>query len=112
MQIRTWVMKVASKNALNTLITMVHKRELEEIFVVLVEKDAAVHSSYKKGDVLAILASKGEAVKKSLEKLARPILLDDLPDEMFNQDEEGAELKDVTYPESEDDEVAMIGMLQ
>lgn len=112
MDIRTWVMKVASRNALNTLIEMVHKRELEEIFVVLVEKDGAVNSKYKKGDILAILSSKGTTVKKSLEKLARPYLLDDLPDAMFTQDEEGAELKDVTYPQSEDDEVAMIEMLR
>ena len=111
MNIRTWVMKVANKNALSNLINLAQKRELEEFFICQITADGAVHSSYKKDDVIAILSSKGIKVQASLEKISRPYLLDDLDDDKFRIDDEGAELKDVLYPASEDDEVLIIEKL-
>jgi len=112
MDIRTWVIKVANKKTLSTLIELAHKQELEELFVCQITKDGAVNSSYKKDDVIAILASKGVKVQKTLEKIATPYLLDDLDDSMFIIDDEGAELKDVMYPASEEDELIIIEKLQ
>ncbi len=112
MQIRTWVIKVPSKNVLNTLIAMVHKRELEEIFVASVDKDGAISAKFKKGDIVAILASKVKTIEEKLKKIAPTYLMDNLDDEMFTVDDEGAELKDVTYPESEEEELEMVERLK
>jgi hypothetical protein len=50
-------------------------------------------------------------VKGKLQALGQCVLLDDLEDEMFDIDEDGAALKGVRYPESEDDELEMLQSL-
>ncbi len=108
MQIRTWVIKVADKNALERLMRLVNKGELEELFLCQVNTDGAVNEQYKKDDVLAILSSKGVKVQSSLKRIAKTFLLDDLSDEMFDIDEDGAELKGVSYPGSEEEEIILV----
>ncbi len=87
---------------------LVHRGELEELFLCQVNADGAVDEQYKKGDILAVLSSKGVKVQRSLERIAKAFLLDDLSDDMFDIDEGGAELKGVTYPESEEEEVTLV----
>lgn len=112
MQIRTWVVKVSDKSTLEMLMRLVHKGELEELFLCQVHADGAVSEQYKKDDVLAILSSKGVKVQSSLKKIAKTFLLDDLSDEMFDIDEDGAELKGVTYPGSEEEEITLVETLR
>ncbi|MDA3947441.1 MAG: hypothetical protein PF439_12250 [Helicobacteraceae bacterium] len=111
MSIRSWAIKVENKKVLNTLITMVEKQELEEIFLCEITEDNAVANGFKKGNKIAIVANKKEAVKGKLQALGQCVLLDDLEDEMFDIDEDGAALKGVRYPESEDDELEMLQSL-
>jgi len=111
MEFRSWVIKVGNRNVLNTLIEMVQRQELEEIFLCQVDADNAVMQGFKKGDVIAILSSKGLKAKGRLKTLGECVLLDDLDDEMFEIDDEGAALKGVIYPESEEDELKMIEKL-
>lgn len=111
MAISTWVIEVKNKNALHTLIDKVQKQELEEIFLCQVDQDAAVMPHLKKGDVIAIVSSKGETLKADVTALGSALLLDDLDDAMFDIDEEGAALKGVIYPESEEDELEMMERL-
>lgn len=111
MSIRSWVIKVKSKNVLNTLISMVQKEELEEIFLCEVNEDDAVAKGFKKGDIIGIVANKKEGSVAKMKALGQCVLLDDLEDEMFDIDEDGAALKGVNYPESEEDELAMLEKL-
>lgn len=111
MSIRSWAIKIESKNVLNTLITMVQQQELEEIFLCEVAEDGAVAEGFHKGDIIAIVANKKEKAISKLNSLGLCQLLDDLEDEMFDIDEEGAALKGVRYPESEDDELEMLNKL-
>lgn len=111
MSIRSWAMKIKSKNVLDTLITMVQKQELEEIFLCEITEENAVAKGFNKGDVIAVVANKKEGSIAKMKLLGQCILLDDLEDEMFDIDEEGAALKGVRYPESEDDELKMLNKL-
>jgi len=111
MSIRSWAVKVKNKNVLNTLITMVQKEELEEIFLCEVMTEGAVADGFHTGDIIAIVANKKENVVAKMRSLGQCVLLDDLEDEMFDIDEEGAALKGVRYPESEEDELAMLEKL-
>lgn len=111
MSIRSWAVKIKSKNVLNTLITMVQKQELEEIFLCEVSKDGAVADGFKKGEIIGIVSNKKEGSVAALKSLGECLLLDDLEDDMFDIDEEGAALKGVRYPESEEDELAMLEKL-
>jgi len=108
MAISTWAMKVNDKNSLNKMINMVQKQEIEEIFLCQVAVDGAVMESLKVDDVIAIVSIKGETLKNGLKNLASHVMLDALPDTMFDVDEEGAALKGVRYPESEEDELKML----
>ena len=65
----------------------------------------------KRGDVIAIVSSKTPTLKTEVSKLGNVRLLDDLDDDMFDIDDEGAALKGVIYPESEEDELKMIEKL-
>lgn len=111
MSIRSWAIKVKSKNVLNTLITMVQKEELEEIFLCEIIEDNAVAKGFKKDDIIAIVSNKKEGSVAKMKALGQCLLLDDLEDDMFDIDEEGAALKGVRYPESEEDELAMVEKL-
>lgn len=111
MSIRSWAIKIESKNVLNTLITMVQQQELEEIFLCEIAEDSAVGEGFNKGDVIGIVANKKEKATAKLHSLGQCLLLDDLEDDMFDIDEEGAALKGVRYPESEDDELEMLNKL-
>ena len=111
MSIRSWAIKIESKNVLNTLITMVQQQELEEIFLCEIAEDNAVVEGFHKGDVIGIVANKKEKATAKLHSLGQCLLLDDLEDDMFDIDEEGAALKGVRYPESEDDELEMLNKL-
>jgi hypothetical protein len=111
MAISTWVMEVKDKNSLNKMIEMVQKQELEEIFLCQIDQDDAVIPGFKKDDVIAIISIKGTTLKSSLSNLGRNALLDDLDDSLFEIDDEGAALKGVRYPESEEDELEMLNSL-
>ena len=111
MAISTWAIEVKSKNALNKLIEMVQKQELEEIFLCQIAQDGAVMKDLKQDEVIAIVSIKGGTLPAVLNNLGTNALLDDLPDTMFDVDEEGAALKGVIYPESEEDELKMIERL-
>lgn len=111
MSIRSWAVKIKSKNVLNALITMVQKQELEEIFLCEIAEDNAVAKGFKKGDIIGIVANKKEGSVAKLQSFGQCLLLDDLEDDMFDIDEEGAALKGVRYPESEEDELAMLNAL-
>ena len=108
MAITTWAIKVNDKNSLNKMIDMVQKQEIEEIFLCQITVDSAVIDSLKANDVIAIVSIKGETLKSGLKNLAPHVMLDALPDTMFDIDEEGAALKGVKYPESEEDELKML----
>ncbi len=112
MELRSWVIKVGSRNVLNRLIDMVQKHELEEIFLCQVIEDDAVMKGFRKNDVIAMLSSDGMKVKSKLSALGESLLLDDLDDAMFEIDEEGAALKGVLYPESEEEELKMVELLK
>ncbi len=90
---------------------MVQKEELEEIFLCEVNEDDAVAKGFKKGDIIGIVANKKEGSVAKMKALGQCVLLDDLEDEMFDIDEDGAALKGVNYPESEEDELAMLEKL-
>jgi hypothetical protein len=111
MAISTWVIEVKNKDVLDKLIDKVQKQELEEIFLCQIEKDAAVMPHLKRGDVIAIVSSKTPTLKTEVSALGNVRLLDDLDDDMFDIDDEGAALKGVVYPESEEDELKMIEKL-
>ena len=111
MGISTWVMEVKEQNSLNKMIEMVQKQELEEIFLCQIDQDDAVMQGFKKDDVIAIISIKGTTLKSSLSNLGRNALLDDLDDSLFEIDDEGAALKGVRYPESEEDELEMLNSL-
>jgi len=111
MSIRSWAIKIASKNVLNTLITMVQNQELEEIFLCEVMQDGAVAKGFVTGDIIGIVSNKKDKATAKLSSLGQNVLLDDLEDDMFDIDEEGAALKGVRYPESEDDELDMLNKL-
>ncbi len=108
MEFRSWVMRIANRKVLDRLIEMVQKQELEEIFLCRVIDDGAVMKGFKKNDVIAMLSSKGLKIKPKLSAMGECVLLDDLDDDMFDIDDEGAALKGVIYPESEEDELKMI----
>lgn len=111
MSIRSWAIKIENKNVLNTLIAMVQKQELEEIFLCEIEEDGAVGEGFNKGDIIGIVANEKDKATAKLHKLGQCLLLDDLEDDMFDIDDEGAALKGVRYPESEEDELAMLEKL-
>ena len=90
---------------------MVQKEELEEIFLCEVNEDNAVSKGFKKGDIIGIVANKKEGSVAKMKALGQCVLLDDLEDEMFDIDKDGAALKGVNYPESEEDELAMLEKL-
>jgi len=112
MAITTWAVEVKDKNSLNKMIDMVQKQMIEEIFLCQIAEDGAVMDGFSKGDVIAIVSIKGETLKGSLAQLGLNVMLDTLDDDKFDIDEEGAALKGVTYPESEEDELAMLEALQ
>ena len=107
----TWAIQVQDKNALNKMIDMVQKQMIEEIFLCQVMEDGAVIASFKQGDVIGIVSIKGETLKADLARLGAHVLLDALEDDMYEIDDEGAALKGVRYPESEEDELAMLESL-
>ena len=111
MAISTWAITVENKNVLNKLIEMVQKQELEEIFLCQIDQDGAVMKQLNRGSIIAIISTKGATLNSALINLGSSVLLDDLPDEMFDVDDEGASLKGVIYPESEEDELKMIERL-
>jgi hypothetical protein len=111
MAITTWAIEVKDKNSLNKMIDMVQKQEVEEIFLCQIAADGAVLSELKEGDVIAIVSIKGETLKGSLSRLGAHVMLDALSDDMFDIDEDGAALKGVRYPESEEDELKMLESL-
>jgi hypothetical protein len=112
MDIRTWIIKVKDKNTLNALMQLTQKQDLEEFYICKIEKDGAVSNEFIKDDIVAILSSNGKKVQDKLGKIATVYLLDDLKDEMFNIDEDGAELKGVSYPSSEEEELLFIDNLE
>ena len=107
----TWAIQVQDKNALNKMIDMVQKQMIEEIFLCQIMEDGAVIESFKKGEVIGIVSIKGETLKAELARLGAHVMLDSLSDEMYDMDEDGAALKGVKYPESEEDELAMLESL-
>ena len=107
----TWAVEVKDKNSLNKMIEMVQKQELEEIFLCQIVEDGAVMEGFVKDDVLAVVSIKGETLKGAVSRLGRHMLLDDLADDKFDIDDEGAALKGVKYPESEEDELEMLNTL-
>ncbi len=111
MAIATWAVKVNSKNTLNKLIAMVQSQELEEIFLCEVTDDEAISEDFSSGDIIAIVANKKEKSVAKFTKLGASVILDDLDDEKFDIDEDGASLKGVRYPENEDDELGMLAKL-
>jgi len=111
MAISTWVTEVKSRDVLNKLINMVQKRELEEIFLSQIDVDGAVMQHLKKGAIIAIISTKAVTIPKGVKALGKAVLLDDLDDDMFDIDDEGAALKGVIYPESEDEELSMLETL-
>ncbi|MBU1642812.1 hypothetical protein KKE54_05580 [bacterium] len=112
MEVRSWVIKIGSRNVLNRLIEMVQKQELEEIFLCQVIEDDAVLKGFRKNDIIAMLSSDGLKIKPKLSAMGECVLLDDLDDTMFDLDDEGAALKGVLYPESEEEELKMVELLK
>ena len=108
MAIATWAVEVKDKNSLNKLIEKVQKGEIEEIFLCQISQDGAVMASLKEGSLIAIVSIKDNKLKTPLVKFGQNVLLDDLDDSFFDIDDEGAALKGVIYPESEDDELKML----
>ena len=108
MAIATWAVEVKDKNGLNKLIDKVQKGEIEEIFLCQLSQDGAVMENLKEGSLIAIVSIKDNKLKTPLVKLGQNVLLDDLDDSYFDIDDEGAALKGVVYPESEDDELKML----
>ena len=111
MAITTWAIEVKDKNSLNKMIDMVQKQMIEEIFLCQIDVDGAVMEVFKAGDVIGIVSIKGETLKGALARLGEHVMLDDLEDNMYDIDDEGAALKGVKYPESEEDELAMLETL-
>ena len=111
MAISTWAIEVKDKNSLNKMIDMVQKQMIEEIFLCQITENGAVMDELNKEDVIAIVSIKGETLKNALKNLGHYVMLDDLADEKFDIDEEGASLKGVKYPESEEDELKMLEFL-
>lgn len=111
MAITTWAIEVKDKNSLNKMIDMVQKQMIEEIFLCQIVEDGAVIASFKAGDVIGIVSVKGETLKSDLARLGAHVMLDALSDDMYDMDEDGAALKGVKYPESEEDELAMLESL-
>jgi len=111
MAISTWAVEVKDKNSLNKMIDMVQKQMIEEIFLCQIAEDGAVMDAFSKGDVIAIVSIKGETLKADLARLGSNIMLDALEDDKFDMDEDGASLKGVVYPESEEDELGMLASL-
>lgn len=107
----TWAVEVQDKNSLNKMIDMVQKQMIEEIFLCQVMEDGAVLESFKKGDVIGVVSIKGEKLNSELARLGIHVMLDALEDDMYEIDDEGAALKGVKYPESEEDELAMLESL-
>ena len=108
MAIQTWAVEVKDKNSLNKMIEKVQKGEIEEIFLCKISENGAVMSNLKVDDLIAVVSVKEGKLKTALSRLGKNVLLDDLDDSYFDIDDEGAALKGVTYPESEDDELKML----
>jgi hypothetical protein len=111
MAISTWAIEVKDKNSLNKMIDMVQKQMIEEIFLCQITENGAVMDELNKEDVIAIVSIKGETLKGAIAKLGSHVILDALEDDKFEIDEDGAALKGVKYPESEEDELAMLESL-
>ena len=111
MAITTWAVEVKDKNSLNKMIDMVQKQMIEEIFLCQIAVDGAVLDTFSKDDVIAIVSIKGETLKGALSKLGSHVMLDTLEDDKFDIDDDGAALKGVRYPESEEDELSMLERL-
>jgi len=111
MAITTWAIEIKDKNSLNKMIDMVQKQMIEEIFLCQITEDGAVLEAFKTGDVIGIVSIKGGTLKNSLAQLGAHVMLDDLEDDMYDMDDDGAALKGVKYPESEEDELAMLELL-
>jgi len=112
MAITTWAIEVKNKNSLNKMIDMVQKQMVEEIFLCQIAVTGAVMQELKEDDVIAIVSIKGETLKGDLARLGAHVMLDDLEDDMYDIDDEGAALRGVKYPESEEDELAMLESLE
>ena len=108
MAIATWAVEVKDKNSLNKMIDKVQKGEIEEIFLCQLSQNGAVMEHLKEGSVIAIVSIKDKKLKIPLVKFGANVLLDDLDDSYFDIDDEGAALKGVIYPESEEDELKML----
>ncbi len=108
MAIATWAIEVKDKNSLNKMIDKVQKGEIEEIFLCQLSQEGAVMENLKEGSLIAIVSIKDNKLKTPLIKFGKNVLLDDLDDSYFDIDDEGAALKGVVYPESEDDELKML----
>jgi len=111
MAIATWAVEVTDKNSLNKMIDKVQKGEIEEIFLCQISEAGAVMSHLEVDACIAIVSVKEGKLKTSLMSLGKNVLLDDLEDSAFDIDEEGAALKGVRYPESEEDELKMLEQL-
>ncbi|WP_345974863.1 hypothetical protein [Sulfurimonas sp. HSL3-7] len=111
MEFRSWAIKIANREVLDRLMEMVEKQEIEEMFLCQIDADDAVIKGSRKGEVIGILLIKGVKIRPRLESLGQSVLLDDLDDDMFDIDDEGAALRGVIYPESEEDELQMIERL-
>ena len=111
MAITTWAIEAKDKNSLNKMIDLVQKQMIEEIFLCQIAEDGAVLETFKAGDVIGIVSVKGETLKADLARLGAHVMLDALADDMYDIDEDGAALKGVRYPESEEDELAMLESL-
>jgi len=111
MAIATWAVEVKDKNSLNKMIDKVQKGEIEEIFLCQIAENGAVMKDLLKDDLIAIVSLKDNKLKVPLNTLGKNVLLDDLDDSFFVIDDEGAALKGVLYPESEEDELKMLEKL-
>jgi len=111
MQDFTWVAAISSKQQLGELLCFVEDGTVEELFIAQCLDSGVAGTSWKVGQIIVFIFTKGEAVKSKLDEIAETWDLDKIEDTYFKEVDGTHALKDVLFPESQAQEEQIIAQL-
>lgn len=111
MQDYTWVAAISTKQELGELLSFVENKTIEELFIAQCLDSGVAGTSWKVGQIIVFIFTKGEAIKSKLDTIAETWDLDKIEDEYFKEVDGTHALKDVLFPESEAQEEQIVAQL-
>jgi hypothetical protein len=107
----TWVAAISTKQQLGELLSFVENGTVEELFIAQCLDSGVAGTSWKVGQIIVFIFTKGTTIKSELDSIAETWDLDKIEDKYFKEVDGTHALKDVLFPESEAQEEQIIAQL-